>query len=349
MQKVKGKLVLQDGTVFEGMLHGQANTVGEVVFTTGMCGYEETLSDPTYCDQIIVMTYPMVGAYGCNDEFMQSAACQCQGMVVGQMLTDPSNWKAEESLPAFVERMGVPVLEGIDTRAITRKLVKEGTMRGVLVPANISDSDLAKLLETEPKADQVARVTTKEAYTVGTGSHKVVVLDLGVKRTLLAGLAAQDMTLTVVPAATTAEAILAMNPAGVVISNGPGNPADLAAVQATVGALVGKAPMLAVGLGHQLLALSQGGTVTKMLFGQRSNNHPVKNLAAKNLITTVQNHGYTVKATEGMEVTHISLNDASVEGITYPAVKAMGVQYHPDTASIHNDLYQQFVAMMEGK
>ena len=202
--------MLKDGSVFEGDLYGKRNAVGEVVFTTGMSGYQETMTDPSFCDQIVVLTYPLVGNYGCCQMFNQSDKCWYQGLIVSELCDEPSNWRCEESLPAFLERNDIPILTGVDTRAITRIIRRHGTLAGVIVPADMPQTEIDKLLAAPDVHDQVAKVTTKEVYTMGKGKYHVAVLDLGIKQHILTSLASFGCKLTVFPAFTSAETILAL-------------------------------------------------------------------------------------------------------------------------------------------
>lgn len=354
MQSVNGKLVFEDGSVFTGRLLGKRNAVGEVVFTTGMCGYQETLTDPTCCDEIVVMTYPLIGNYGCSPIFDQSVGCHCQGLVVNELCEEPSNWRSEESLPAWLERHDVPVLMDVDTRALTRKIRREGTMKGVIVAEAASEEEVKSLLARPLKDDQVARVTTKEPYTVGNGKYKVAVLDLGVTKSVLSTLAGFDCTLEVMPAGSTPQDIMALRPDGLFLSNGPGNPEALQKEMETVQKLLGHLPIFGICLGHQLLALAQGLKTRKMAFGHRGANHPVKDIGLDKVFITTQNHGFVLDEAgidgEQVEITHVSLNDNTIEGVRYKQYPAFGVQFCPDApARGYAYLYENFVKLMGGR
>ena len=239
----KGKLVLKDGSVYEGELYGKRNAVGEVVFTTGMSGYQETLTDPSFCGQIVVMTYPLVGNYGTNDLFNQGRKSFFQGYVISELCDHPSNWRCEKTLEQFLDEQDVPVLTGVDTRAITRKLRNYGVLQGVIVPAEMPQEEVEKLLATPEVHDQVATVTTPEIYTLGNGKYHVAVMDFGIKQNILEYLASFDCHLTVFPAYTTAEEILAARPDGIFLANGPGDPKDLQPIIEEVKKLIGKKPI----------------------------------------------------------------------------------------------------------
>ena len=215
----KGKLVLKDGSVYEGALYGgKRNAVGEVVFTTGMSGYQETLTDPSFCGQIVVMTYPLVGNYGCNPLFTQGKKCFFQGFVIGELCDCPSNWRNEQTLEAFLEEQDIPTLVGVDTRAITRKIRNHGVLQGVIVPAEMPEEEVQKLLAAPEMHDQVAQVTTPEVYTMGEGKLHVAVMDFGIKRNILRSLIGFGCRLTVFPAFATAEEVLSCNPDGIFLS-----------------------------------------------------------------------------------------------------------------------------------
>ncbi len=353
MQQVKqGKLVLADGSVYEGALYGKRNAVGEVCFTTGMGGYQETLTDPTFCGQIVVMTYPLIGNYGVSSMFNQGRKSYLQGYVIGELCDFPSNWRSERTLEDFLDAQDVPTLVGVDTRAITRKIRNNGVMKGVIVPAETSQEEIDALLAGEEMHNQVATVSSKDINTLGEGKHHVAVLDLGIKKSIMNYLLGFDCHVTIFPADTTAEEILRHNPDGIFISNGPGNPQDVPEIVANVKKLIGAKPIFAVGLGHQVLALANGADTYKMKFGHRGVNQPVKDLRSGRVYITGQNHGYALceKSLEGknVTVTHVSMNDASIEGLEYAESRAFSVQYHP-ADSEHEYLFKHFVDMMEGR
>lgn len=351
----KGKLVLKDGSVYTGDLYGRRDAVGEVVFTTGMSGYQETLTDPSFCGQIVVMTYPLVGNYGVNDLFNQGRKSFFQGYVVGELCDHPSNWRCEKTLQDFLEEQNVPVLAGVDTRAITRKIREHGVLRGVIVAEEMSDIEVEKLLNQPEVHNQVETVTTPEIYTLGDGKYHVAVVDVGIKQNILEYLASFDCHLTVFPAYTSAEDILSVRPDGIFLANGPGDPKDLAPIIDQVKKLLGKKPIFGICLGHQILALANGADTFKMKFGHRGVNHPVKDLLDKKVLISSQNHGYAVneKSLEGLniEVTNISLNDGTIEGVRYFDHPSFSVQYHPEASpgpGGHEYLFQRFVKMMGG-
>lgn len=352
----KGKLVLKDGSVYEGDLYGKRNAVGEVVFTTGMSGYQETLTDPSFCGQIVVMTYPLIGNYGINPMFNQGKKSYFQGFVIGEMCDYPSNWRSEETLEAFLEKQDVPTLVGVDTRAITRKIREYGVLKGIIVPAETSQEEIDALLATPDVHDQIAQVTTKEVYTLGNGKYHVAVLDFGIKQNILNYLQCFDCRLTVFPAYTTAEEVLAVNPDGIFLSNGPGDPKDVPKIIANVQKLMGKKPIFGICMGHQILALANGADTYKMKFGHRGVNQPVKDLSTGKIVISSQNHGYAVdeKSLEGknIRISHISMNDGTIEGLEYGDHPSFAVQYHPEACpgpGGHEALFIRFIDMMEGR
>ena len=355
MQKVKGKLVLKDGSVYEGELYGNRNAVGEVVFTTGMSGYQETLTDPSYCGQIVVMTYPLVGNYGTNPLFNQGPRCFFQGYVVSDLCDFPVNWRSEGALLEFLEKENIPVLTGVDTRAITRKLRNYGVLKGVLVPAEMSDAEVRELLATPDQHDQVRVVSTKEKYTLGEGGFHVAVMDYGIKRNILQYLVSFGCHLTVYPAYTSAEDVLRDNPDGIFLSNGPGDPKDLPEIIENIRKFMGTRPLFGICLGHQLLALANDYDTYKMKFGHRGINHPVRDLVEHKICISSQNHGYAVdekSLDDRVVISNVSLNDNTIEGLIYKEVPAFTVQYHPEACpgpGGHEYLFQRFVHMMGGR
>lgn len=353
----KGKLVLKDGSVYEGTLYGgKRNAVGEVVFTTGMSGYQETLTDPSFCGQIVVLTYPLVGNYGCNPMFNQGPKCFFQGFVISELCDCPSNWRNEQSLEDFLNEQDIPTLVGVDTRAITRKLRQYGVLQGVIVPADMPEDEVAKLLATPDVHDQVEQVSTPEIYTMGEGKLHVAVMDYGIKRNILNYLVSFGCHLTVFPASTPAEEVLRYTPDGIFLSNGPGDPKDLTEVIENVKKMMGKKPIFGICLGHQLMALANGADTYKMKFGHRGINQPVKDLRSGRIYISSQNHGYAVdeKSLEGkgINITHISMNDGTIEGVEYTNHPSFTVQYHPEACpgpGGHEYLFKRFIDMMEGR
>ncbi len=352
----KGKLILKDGSVYEGAFYGRRNAVGEVVFTTGMSGYQETLTAPSFCGQIVVMTYPLVGNYGINPMFSQGRKSFFQGYVIGEMCEYPSNWRCEQTLEDFLDEQDVPVLTGVDTRAITRRIRNYGVLKGVLVPEETSEAEIAALMATPDIHNQIAQVTVPEKYVLGNGKYHVAVLDLGIKQNILNFLQCFDCRLTVYPAYTAAEEILAARPDGIFLSNGPGDPKDVPEIIANIGRLMGRKPIFGICMGHQLLALANGADTYKMKFGHRGINQPVKELSTGKIVISSQNHGYAVDdaslAGKNITITHISMNDGTIEGLAYGDHPSFAVQYHPEACpgpGGHEALFLRFIEMMEGR
>lgn len=355
----KAFLALADGTVFEGVsLGATGKVIGEVVFTTGMVGYLEAITDPAFAGQIVSMTYPIIGNYGVNREDCQSSKAQVKGIIMKEAAEYPNNFRCKETLENFLVSENVIAITGIDTRALTRVLRSQGAMNGMIITA---DSFNFEDYEAEIKAYSVGalvnEVTAKESYTVGDGAYSVAVLDCGLKRTTVDSLTKRGAKVTVYPAGTSAEAMLAANPDGIVVSNGPGDPAGYSELLPTVKALLtsGK-PFFGLGLGHQLAALSVGAKTEKLKFGHRGANQPVKDVSSGLTFVTSQNHGYAVVAdsvpSDVAEISHINVNDQTVEGLRYKAYPAITVQYDPESKPGPKSmeyLLEEFVKMMGGK
>lgn len=350
---MKGKLVLEDGSVFYGDLLNDTTATGEVVFNTGMSGYQEILTDPSYCSQIVTLTYPMIGNYGVADLFNQSRKSFVNGFIIGELCEDGSNWHLETSLRMFLTEQKIPCLYNVDTRALTRKIRSAGTMKGAVVPENAKKSQIDELLAVPMKLDVVAEVTTPEVYKIENDGPHVVVMDFGIKQNILNSLHNLGCNLTVVPADTTAEEILALQPDGVFLSNGPGDPKDVPEVILNVKKLVGKKPLFGICLGHQLLALALGADTYKLKFGHRGSNQPVKNLATGRIHISSQNHGFAVDEASleklPLKVTHLSVNDGTVEGLRHTELPIFSVQYHPEASPGPDDnmyLFDEFWTML---
>lgn len=350
---MKGKLILADGSIFAGELLGEAKAVGEVVFNTGMTGYQEVLTDPSYCGQIVTMTYPLIGNYGTAALFDQAANSFVRGFVVSELCDDPSSWRLETSLPAYLLKNNIPCIHGVDTRAVTRKIRSAGTMRGIIAPDGTADEEIKALLAAPPHTQAVAEVTTKEVYRLPASGPKVAVLDYGIKRNILNSLVRTGCDLTVLPAGASAAEVLALNVDGVFLSNGPGDPKEVPASIAAVKELIGKKPIFGICLGHQLLALAMGANTYKLKFGHRGANHPVKDLASGRVYITSQNHGYAVEEEslkdKNLIVTHRAVNDETVEGMKHASLPVFSVQYHPEAAPGPDDstyLFDEFLALL---
>ncbi|MGE5653401.1 MAG: glutamine-hydrolyzing carbamoyl-phosphate synthase small subunit [Bacillota bacterium] len=351
----KGKLVLADGSVFAGDLFGYEGVArGEVVFTTAMTGYLETLTDPSYAGQIVTMTYPLMGNYGITRGDEESDRAHVHAFLVREWSPTPSHYSAGPSLDAYLKEQRVVGLAGLDTRALVRRLRSVGTMVGVIVPAEMSDTQ-AQALCTPEITDWVGEVAIREPYHLpGDGPH-VVVMDFGMKRNILRNLQRLGLGITVVPRHTSAQEILALQPAGLMLTNGPGDPATQVQAINTVRELAGKLPIAGICLGHQIIALAMGAKTYKLPFGHRGANHPVKDLRTGRVCMTSQNHGYAVhedslKQTE-LVVTHREINDQTVEGVMHRHLPIWSVQYHPEGAPgprDSSDLFDRVYATFTG-
>ena len=366
-------LALEDGTVFQGRSYG-ARTVrtGEVVFNTSITGYQEVFTDPSYSGQIVILTNPQIGNYGTNADDDEASRAWIEGLIVREWSEVPSNWRSTETADAFLARQGVPVASELDTRAIVRKLRSGGVMRGALSTAGHSAADLVEIAKNSPSMaglDLATRVSTAESYrwteqakpcspserihSAEPGRFHVVAFDYGIKRNILRRLATVGCYLTVVPAGTTAEDVLALKPDGVFLSNGPGDPEPLEFQAAQIRKLIGRTPIFGICLGHQIIGLALGGKTFKLKFGHRGINHPVLNRRTGKVEITVQNHGFCVDPDSlkdsAVELTHINLNDQTVEGLRHRSHPLFCVQYHPEAAPGPHDsqyLFDEFAAMM---
>lgn len=346
---MKAKLILENGIIFEGNALGHLeNTVGEVVFNTGMTGYQEVLTDPSYHGQIVTMTYPLIGNYGINLEDVESKSPKVKGFIVRELCNMPSNFRCEMNLEDYLKQNKIMALEGIDTRALTKILRNNGTMKGIITTENLKYEEIEKMLNNFSNKDAVKNVTTKEAYTIeGIGKH-IAVLDFGIKENILRSFKKRGCKLTVLPAFTSYEEILKINPDGIFLSNGPGDPEDLEEVIENLKMLIGKKPVVGICLGHQLLALTLGGKTGRLKFGHRGCNHPVKDLEENRIHITSQNHGYMVeKLPEDMIMTHISVNDGTCEGMRHKKLPIFSVQYHPEACPGPHDANYIFDKFLE--
>ena len=352
---MKAKLILENGAIFNGTAFGHIkDTVGEVVFNTGMTGYQEVLTDPSYYGQMVVMTYPLIGNYGINLDSMESESAKVKGFIVREGAKKPSHWQCEMDLDGFLKQHRIMGIEGIDTRALTKIIRNNGTLKGIITVRELSDAQVEHHFKTFHNLNAVKQVTSKEVYEIPGKGKRVAVLDFGVKQNILRSLQERDCHITVFPALATAEEILAVSPDGVLLSNGPGDPKDLPTVLETINGLLGKKPIFGICLGHQLLALSLGADTEKLKFGHRGCNHPVKDLLNKKVYITSQNHGYVVKQDSLPKeafITHVNLNDGTIEGIQHKDLPAFSVQFHPEASPGPKEnayLFDRFMKMMEG-
>ncbi len=367
---VKAVLLLEDGTVVEGIGFGaKGQKCGEVVFNTSMTGYQEILTDPSYNEQIITMTYPLIGNYGTNKDDCESRKLFAHGFIVKEQCNYPSNWRSKESLSDYLKKNNVIGLEGIDTRKLVRHIRTKGAMRGIISSTELGPKGLMRTLEQYPGLvgrDIVKSVTARRQYRWDKGvfdvltgrqqksqpKHKVIVFDFGIKQNILRLLCSHGCDITVVPAKTTANDVLTQKPDGIVLSNGPGDPAPVGYAIETVKRLLGKVPVFGICLGHQILALALGGRSYKLKFGHRGANHPVKNLKTGKIEITNQNHGFCVDIDslkdKDVELTHINLNDNTLEGLRCKQLPAFSVQYHPEAAPGPHDsayLFDGFIKL----
>ncbi len=346
-------VLLEDGTWYAGELASPGGPVfGEVVFTTSMSGYQETFTDPSYMGQIVVMTAPMIGNYGVNPEDMESKSPQVSGVVVRELARRASNWRATQDLGEWLGEHGIPVIAQVDTRRLTRHIRERGAMRGVIAEGTAPSRDLESRLAASPSMDGLdlaSRATVEAAYSEGEGPH-VVACDFGMKRNIVEMLVGRGFRVTVVPARATAQEIMDLKPDGLFLSNGPGDPAAVDYAFGPIRAVAESGvPTFGICLGHQLLALSFGGRTTKMPYGHRGGNHPVKDLATGKVLITSQNHGFAVEGDESgvpgapdLEVTHLNLNDGTVEGLRHKDLPIFAVQYHPEASPGPHDAYPHF-------
>ncbi len=369
---MKAVLLLEDGTVFEGTGFGaKGQQCGEVVFNTSMTGYQEILTDPSYYEQIITMTYPLIGNYGVNTDDRESRRIFARGLIVKEGCSYPSNWRSSGSLGGYLKSNKIVGLEGIDTRRLVKHIRDRGAMRGIISSTELRPAALKKKLAEYPGLvgrDIVRDVTSSKPYdwdkgvvdifsqsaAKGAGRYNVVAYDFGVKHNILRLLHSHNCRVRVVPAQTTAKETLSRKPDGVFLSNGPGDPAAVDYAIKSVHDLLGKVPIFGICLGHQILALALGGKTYKLKFGHRGANHPVKNLDTGRVEITSQNHGFCVDinslARKDVELTHINLNDNTLEGFRCKRLSAFCVQYHPEASPGPHDsqyLFASFIQLMD--
>ncbi len=367
----KACLVLENGTLFTGQSIGfNGYTEGEIVFNTSMTGYQEILTDPSYNGQIVTMTYPLIGNYGCNSQDVESRQPWVEGFVIKELATLPSNWRKQETLVDFLKKHKIVAIQGVDTRKLTKMIRSGGAQRALITTQNDDIKSLQKRVKKIPSivgADLASEVTAEKPYRWREGIYEwpkgysakkkfkyfVVAYDFGIKRNILRSLVSNRIDVLVVPARTSWEEVLKMKPDGVLLSNGPGDPAPIEYAIENIRNLIGKIPIFGICLGHQLLALALGGKTFKLKFGHRGANHPVKNLETGAIEITSQNHGFAVDidSLKGRaKLTHLNLNDMTSEGLSIKEKFLFSVQYHPESSPGPRDswyLFQDFIQMME--
>ena len=362
MNHNKAKLILKNGMIFNGIALGYiGETIGEICFNTGMTGYQEILTDPSYCGQIINMTYPHIGNYGINLEDIESSKIQASGFIVRECNDIPSNYRSIQSLNSYLKDNYITGIQEVDTRMITRIIRDEGSMNAIISSDNLDEKKLINKLNSFPSMeglDLAKQVSTKARYTWGQNKinkYKVAVIDFGIKFNILRLLESFGCKCEIFPANTSSSEILKFNPDGIFLSNGPGDPQAVHYGIQTIQSLLGKKPIFGICLGHQILCLALGAKTFKLKFGHRGCNHPVKNIINNLIEITSQNHGFSVipeSLPDNVEITHTSLNDNTIEGIKCRSLNAFSIQYHPESSPGPHDsryLFKSFIKMMDEK
>jgi carbamoyl-phosphate synthase small subunit len=374
---MRALLVLEDGTVFRGRsFTGHGEAVGEVVFNTSMSGYQEILTDPSYCGQMVTMTYPLIGNYGINDEDIESERIQVKALLVKESQDYPSNWRSRKSLAHYLNENNIPGLEGIDTRAVTRHIRLKGAMKAAISTRDLNPDSLVEKARESPDMiglDLVREVTCQEPslwqkgrpvgldrsldqfqWPEDTGNWRIVAIDYGIKYNILRSLEQKGCTILIVPANVDSDTIDGINPDGLFLSNGPGDPAAVTYAVKTIRDQIGRRPIFGICLGHQLIGLALGGETFKLKFGHRGGNQPVKDLATGKVEITSQNHGFCVDMESlndpDVELSHINLNDKTLEGLIHRQLPLFSVQYHPEASPGPHDatyLFDRFINMMK--
>lgn len=340
---MKAKLILKDGTIFEGKAFGYLKeTVAEVVFSTGMAGYQEIVTDPSYKGQIVTMTYPLIGNYGVNLEDVESDNVQIKGLIVKEKCSFPNNFRCELELDNYLKQNKVLGLEGIDTRALTKILRNKGSMTGLITVEDFTLADVEAKIGNYKGNDFVSKVSISESYSIKGAGKKVAVIDLGIKKSVLANIIKREADITVLPHNVKEEEILALKPEVVFVSNGPGNPMDVQEVSKVVKELLGKVKVTGVGLGCQLIAIALGGKTDKLAFGHRGANHPVKDLANGKVYVTTQSQGYFIsEIPQEAQVIYKNINDQTIAGFKHEELNVEAVQFMPDRDS--EFVYDEFL------
>ncbi len=353
---MKGRLILENGLVFEGKVFGYIEqSVGEVVFNTSMTGYQEILTDPSYYGQMVVMTYPMIGNYGLNLDDLESDGGKVRGLIIKEPAKLPNNFRCEMTLEGYLRQHKIIGFKGIDTRHLTKVIRDKGVMKGIITTEELTQEQIKKEIGKFSNLEAVSIVSTKNTYEMPCNKKEVVakigMIDYGIKRNIIRSFHEKGCDLTVFPWDVTAKEVLEHNIDGIFLSNGPGDPAQLKEVVEEIKKMIGKKPIVGICLGHQLLAIALGGSTMKLKFGHRGANHPVKDLEKNKIFITSQNHGYVVdKIPEGVDVTQINLNDNSIEGMKDYKNKIASVQYHPEASPGPKDskyIFDDFIKLIK--
>ncbi|OPJ55964.1 glutamine-hydrolyzing carbamoyl-phosphate synthase small subunit [Alkalithermobacter paradoxus] len=354
---MRGIIYLEDGTIYEGKGFGKAGTsVGEIVFNTSMTGYQEILTDPSYSGQIVNMTYPLIGNYGVNEIENESSKVHAKGLIVKEICKEYSNYMANIDIDSMLRNMGVVGVYDVDTRSITKKIRSCGSLKCLISNEDLSlDEIKKKLSEVELKHDFMKRVGTKEVISIKGKGPKIGVIDFGIKQNIIRNLISRDCDITIFPYNTSYDDIVKINPDGILLSNGPGDPKEATEAVETIKKIIKSIPTLGICMGHQVLALAVGGKTYKLKYGHRGGNHGVYDIERDRAYITSQNHGYVVdkeSIEKDMIVTHINLNDETVEGMKHKTLPVFSVQFHPEGSPGPTDtsyIFDKFISMVKGE